>query len=117
MIRAVFIETTQSINGTRYLTSNFYSFAHAQELQKMVIEVLKLSNILIDQFTNLSTVGPKINNGLNQTLNQRNERPFSWYNSNNSNKPSFTSAFGESSSVGWHYIQHQIQHRFKFESH
>ena len=42
----------------------------------MMMEVLKLSNIVIDQLTNLSTVGPKINNGLNQTLNQKNERPF-----------------------------------------
>ena len=56
---------------TRYLTSTFFAHTLADELQKMVLNILELCEISIDKFANLSTDGPNSNKGLHQRLDQQ----------------------------------------------
>ena len=56
---------------TRYLTSTFFAHTSADEMQKMVLDILESCDISIDKFANLSTDGPNINKGLHQRLDQK----------------------------------------------
>ena len=56
---------------TRYLTSTFFAHTSADELQKLVLNILESREISIDKFANLSTDGPNINKGLHQRLDQQ----------------------------------------------
>ena len=56
---------------TRYLTSTFFAHTSADELQKMVLNILKSCEIYTDKFANLSTDGNNINMGLHQRLDQQ----------------------------------------------
>ena len=56
---------------TKYLTSTFFAHTSADELQKMVLNILESCEISTDKFANLSTDGPNINKGLHQRLDQQ----------------------------------------------
>ena len=56
---------------TRYLTSTFCARTSADELQKMVLNILESCEISIDKFANLSTDGPNISKGLHRRLDQQ----------------------------------------------
>ena len=47
---------TEDEGITRYLTSTYFAHTSADELQKMVIDILESSQVELEKFANLSTM-------------------------------------------------------------